>query len=225
METNKRRRSTYLRWNDQSLLQTQLRLKYINFLLFVSRDRYVIFSMERFNTIYGVFDKESPQTAVIPEKLVKHPVCTVVCTYITYWHFLRSKQVYWKKTFETKAIKHSLMCIVLKFHWNPFWNEDVMVIFVSVRTRIYRVVPFIVNIFWKHYNFFVSLWKYLNFWYVTYWRLIYDCYFINFFKILTLSGQKIQICKRTLIFLPISTRPQWICKFLCRILLRKNFKF
>ena len=41
---------------------------------------------------------------------------------------------------------------------------------------------------------------------------------------MTISGRKRQICKRTLNFLPISTRPQWICKFLCRIFLRKNFQ-
>ena len=78
---------------------------------------------------------------------------------------------------------------------------------------IYRVISFIANIFWKHYNSFISLWNYLNFWYVTYWHLIYDSYFINFFKMLTISGQKSQICERTLKFLLISTRPQWICKF------------
>ena len=32
---------------------------------------------------------------------------------------------------------------------------------------------------------------------------IYDCYFIIFFKLLTISGQKRQICERILNFLPI----------------------
>ena len=71
---------------------------------------------------------------------------------------------------------------------------------------ICRVVPFTVNNFWKHYNSFISLWSYLNFWYVNYWRLIYDWYFILFFKILTISGQKRQICERTFNF---------FCRFLC----------
>ena len=58
--------------------------------------------------------------------------------------------------------------------------------------------PSLWTFFWKHYNSFVSLWNFLNFWYVTYWRLIYNCYFIILFEILTISGQKRQICERTL---------------------------
>ena len=58
--------------------------------------------------------------------------------------------------------------------------------------------PSLWTFFWKHYKSFISLWNYLNFWYVNYWHLIYERYFVIFFKILTISGQKRQICERTL---------------------------
>ena len=38
-----------------------------------------------------------------------------------------------KRTFESKLFKHSLMCIVLKFHESSSRNEEVIVILISVR--------------------------------------------------------------------------------------------
>ena len=81
----------------------------------------------------------------------------------------------------------------------PFFWQFLTKIFIpaNVYTELF---PSLWTFFWKHYNSFISLWNYLNFLYVTYWHPIYECYFIIFFKILTISGQERQICERTLKF-------------------------
>ena len=72
----------------------------------------------------------------------------------------------------------------------------------------YRVVPFIVNVLQNlfrygiDWNFDMLLNKVLSTTVILY----------SVFKNWAISCQKIQICKRTLIFLTISTRPQGACK-------------
>ena len=65
----------------------------------------------------------------------------------------------------------------------------------------YRVVPFIVSIFLKTLSLLHFLMELSEFLVCYFWRLIYECYFMIFFKILTISGQKRQICEHTLKFL------------------------